>query len=52
MRPGESRESAAHEQVILVIRDGETLLWNDPRCGALLPGDRLVELTTAPVPAP
>ena len=27
-------------------RDGETLLWNDPRCGALLPGDRLVELTT------
>lgn len=38
-----------HEQVILVIRDGESLLWNDPRAEPLRPGDRLVEITTAPV---
>ena len=37
-----------HEQVILVIRDGESLLWNDPRAEPLRPGDRLVEITTAP----
>lgn len=36
-----------HEQVILVIRDGESLLWNDPRAEPLRPGDRLVEITTA-----
>ena len=37
-----------HEQVILVIRGEESLLWNDPRAEPLQPGDRLVELTTAP----
>lgn len=36
-----------HEQVILVIRDGESMLWNDPRAEPLRPGDRLVEITTA-----
>ncbi len=39
-----------HEQVILVIRGGESLLWNDPRAEPLRPGDRLVEITTAPAP--
>ena len=36
-----------HEQVILVIRNGESMLWNDPRAEPLRPGDRLVEITTA-----
>jgi voltage-gated potassium channel len=41
-------EDRRHEQVILVIRDGDSMLWNDPRAEPLQPGDRLVELTTAP----
>ena len=46
--PGEGTSlDERHEQVILVIRDGESLLWNDPRVEPLRPGDRLVEITTA-----
>ncbi len=45
-------EDASHEQVILVIRNGESMLWNDPRAEPLRPGDRLVEITTAPPTAP
>jgi voltage-gated potassium channel len=42
-------EDGRYEQVILVIRGGESMLWNDPRCAdGLRPGDRLVEITTAP----
>lgn len=49
LSPGEgTRLDERHEQVILVIRDGESLLWNDPRAEPLRPGDRLVEITTAP----
>ena len=47
--PGEGTSlDDRHEQVILVIRDGESMLWNDPRAEPLRPGDRLVEITTAP----
>lgn len=47
--PGEGTSlDERHEQVILVIRDGESMLWNDPRADPLRPGDRLVEITTAP----
>lgn len=47
--PGEAtRLDERHEQVILVIRDGESLLWNDPRAEPLRAGDRLVEITAAP----
>lgn len=50
VRPGETGlDDVAHEQVILVLRGEECLLWNDPRCEPLRAGDRLVELTTAPV---
>ena len=31
-----------------MIRGKESMLWNDPRAEPLQPGDRLVELTTAP----
>jgi voltage-gated potassium channel len=41
------RLSDRHEQVILVIRDGESMLWNDPRAEPLRHGDRLIEITTA-----
>lgn len=40
-----------HRQVILVQRDGESLLWNDPRASPLRPGDRLVEMTALPTEA-
>jgi voltage-gated potassium channel len=47
--PGEGTSlDDRHEQVILVIRGGESMLWNDPRAEPLRPGDRLVEITTAP----
>lgn len=47
--PGEGTSlDDRHEQVILVIRDGDSMLWNDPRAEPLRPGDRLVEITTAP----
>ena len=50
--PGEATSlDERHEQVILVIRGGESLLWNDPRAEPLRPGDRLVEITTAPTAA-
>jgi len=37
--------------VILVLRSGESLLWNDPRAEPLRPNDRLVEITAVPGPA-
>jgi voltage-gated potassium channel len=48
--PGESAEleRGSGEQVVLIIRGEESLLWNDPRAEPLQPGDRLVELVAAP----
>ncbi len=50
--PGETTLDGNHRgQVILVLRDGESLLWNDPRAEPLRPGDRLVELVALPATA-
>ncbi len=45
---GDALDHGRHEQVILVIRDGESMLWNDPRAEPLQAGDRLVEIKAGP----
>ena len=39
------------EHVTLVLREGDSLLWNDPRTEPLRPDDRLVEIMAVPGPA-